>query len=738
MMARQIFTHQPIAMARIPLRPAMDDTEDSTGLLREGIFLASRSAAQAGDVPTTTRSSQIMATWRAYDIRSRTRTTPHGVFAGVAPASFAPRTAVLHLGDRHRAITSPSPDWLVGVADRVLNEAGVLPRLTLTANNLAVRRGGRLEAEYPAPGGAAQRCSVRATDVAVWLLDACRDSVDAAWALAALARRHPAVDATVIGRAVRQMITSGLILTDLLPADLRDDPLGHLLCKLPPTAASRPALHRLRELLVHADEYSPGTPVRLDLLHAARQTADEVLAVERPLTVDTVADATLTVPAVIGEQAAQAAGVLWQVGQISSPATSYHARFLTAYGRYRMVPLLEAIDPVSGIGLPDDSDGIGATGNIDPRRAARLARLLADATAGGRHEVIVDDELVHQLAHASPALPPRTAEIHVRLFRHATGQLGLAVCPDSGSQDAGSAPGRWARWLPLLAPNEPHPGEGDGPLIAEIVCRPRTARTGALAVETGFAPYRIPLGVPACDGDLHPDDILLTTSGQHLMAWSARHDRQVIPVLYSRLAPDLLPPAARILHLIGHAGTRPWHTWSWGPAGHAPYTPRVRYKNILLAPARWALPEELTGSAADRRPPGLGQGSGCLAERCPPGAAGCRGGPGGRPSTPARPAGRTAARVAASLCAPWGTGRHRAARNSGCGGGPGGGPWWCWPSARSRRSARPPPSSRTASPRSPQRHTGVERGPLSPRQRVALRRAGRTRTAARGGPPAAG
>lgn len=599
-MARRIFTHQPIAMARIPLRPAAEDG-DSAGLLREGVFLASRSVERAADSPPMAGASRIAATMRAYDIRSRTRTTPHGVFSGVAPAPFTADTPALHLGDRHRAITSPSPGWLAGVADLLLDEAGVLPRLTLTTNNLTLRRGGRWEAEHPAPGGTAQLGSVRATEVSVWLLDTCRGGADAAEVLAALAGCHSAVSEAAIGGAVRQMIRSGLILTDLLPTDLRDDPLGHLLGMLPSSARLRAVLGRLRELLVHADEHSPGTEVRLQLLRAARQAADDVLAMERPLTVDTLADATLTLPHALGEKAAQAADVLWQVGQLASPATRYHPKFLAAYGHHRMVPLLEAVDPVSGIGPPEESDAIGAEGDIESRRAARLARLLAEATIHGTREVIVDEELVQQLAHENPALPPRTAEIHVRFFRYATGELGLVVCPDSGSQDAGSAPGRWARWLPQLAPNEPRPGDEGEPLIAEIVCRPRTARTAGLAVETGFAPYRIPLGVPARDGDLTPDDLLITTTGQHLMLWSARHDRQVIPVLYSRLAPDLLPPAARTLHLIGHAGTRPWHTWSWGPAGHAPYTPRVRYKNILLAPARWALPEELTDSAADRR-----------------------------------------------------------------------------------------------------------------------------------------
>lgn len=571
-MARRIFTHQPVAMARIPLRPAAPDhAAHSAGLLAEGVFLASRSASQAADAPPTDGSSRIAATWRAYDIRSRTRTTPHGVFSGVAPAPFTGQKTTLRLGAGHRAVTSPSPAWLAGVADRLLDVPELLPGLTLTANNLVLRRGDRLEAEHPAPGsGTAQRSSVRATDVSLWLLGTCRGGTQTADVLTGLGRRYPAAGEAAASSAVRQMIRAGLLLTDLLPADLRNDPLGHFLHRLPASAALRPALDRLRGLLARADEHPPGAAARLELLRAARQAVDEVLEVERPLTVDTLADAALTLPRTVGDQAAQAAGVLWQVSQLAAPATVYHEEFVRAWGHHRLVPLLDVIDPATGIGPPEDSDGIGAEGDIEPRRAALLARLLAKATAHGQAEVTVDDELVEQLAHEAGTPPPRTAEIHVRLLRHGN-ELRVAVCPDAGSQDAGSAAGRFARWLPRLAPHEASSEDGAGPLIAEIVCRPRTGPTGALAVETRFAPHRIPLGVPERDGDLRPDDLLVTTNGSHLILWSARHDRPVIPVLFSRLAPDLLPPAARALHLIGHAGTRPWHTWSWGPAGYAPY-----------------------------------------------------------------------------------------------------------------------------------------------------------------------
>ncbi|MFD7512524.1 lantibiotic dehydratase [Streptomyces sp. NPDC059853] len=595
-MPRDVFVHQPTALARIPLRPADPlNQEHDSGLLAEGMFLASRAAGATHPEPA--REARRAATWRAYDIRSRHRTTPHGVFAGAAPARFSDENTALGLGGGHRAVTTPSPAWLSAIADRLLDDPELLPRLRLTTNNLVVRRGDRWEADHPAPDrSVAQRSSVRATAVSTWLLDRCRRTRPAADVLAGLAARYPSAGQETLLGAVRQMVRAGLLLTDLLPPQLRDDPLSHLLDRLPPAATLRPDLEHLHLLLAQADQLTPGDRQRLVLLRAARDVMDGISVVERPLAVDTLADAALVLPVSIGAQAAQAASLLWRIGHLAEPLTDYHDRFVREFGRQRLVPLLEVIDPVTGIGPPSRSDDLGARNDLDSRRAEILTRLLADATAAGRREVTISDDLAEQLTRPAPDVPPRSAEIHVRIVRQEHGCLGIAVC-DLGSQDAGAASGRFARWLPQLAPAPSAPTEA---LVAEIVCRPQVGAPAALTPETGFTTHRIPIGVPERDGDLTPDELMIATNGHHLLVWSPRHQRPVIPVLFSRLAPGLLPPAANLLRLAGYAGTRPWHPWSWGHGTTMPFTPRVRYRDVVLTPARWRLPEELAAAASRR------------------------------------------------------------------------------------------------------------------------------------------
>ncbi|MGW6455628.1 lantibiotic dehydratase [Streptomyces sp. NPDC055078] len=591
-----VFGFGPVAMARIPLLPS-DTSEPSraAGLFEEGLFLASRSLEQADS-----DSSRAAETRTAYAIRARARTAPQGVWCAVAVASLEGRESVLRLGERHRPVSVPSPQWLLGVADQVLELPGVVPGLELTVSNLVVRRGGRFEAEHPGPAGGGQLGSVRVTDLSAWLVTACAGRALGSGVIAAVLDRYPGATIQDAERALVQLIRTGILLTDLLPDDLRDDPIGHLLRVVPASAPEHGFLVRLRHVLDEADRHPPGAAQRLGLLRAARDLSDRIHRADRPLTVDTLADAELRLPAAVGAKAARAAEVLWRISHRTPALRSWSDRFATAYGHHRMVPLLEAVDPAVGIGAPDAGDAIAAAAELDERRGRLLASLLADALTHGRAEVELTEAHITGLEHGAEdggGPPPRTAEIHVRVLPGPDGPVRLLVGRHA-AQTAGSAAGRFAYRLPQLAP-EPATEVG-GPVVAEIVCRPLTAQTAGLAVETGFAPYRIPIGVPARDGDLHPRDLAVVSTGKHLALWSHTLRRRIVPVLFSRITRDLLPPAAQLLHLLGHSRERPWHTWSWGPAARFPYTPRVSHRGTILAPQRWLLPDDLVTAAARR------------------------------------------------------------------------------------------------------------------------------------------
>ncbi|MGA5821583.1 lantibiotic dehydratase [Kitasatospora sp. NPDC094028] len=571
-----------VVLARLPLLAA--DCTKAGGLIAEGLFLASR------DLDGAPGSALARA---AYDLRARTRTTPNGVWAATTTAHLVAGEPVLLLGEKHRCATHPNPAWLAAVADLALDLPDGLDHLRLFANPTALQRGAVLEVEHPGPDGTAQLGTARVTEVSSWLMRECgrAGGAPAGRVVRAALKRWPGAGSTAVRAAITSLVRTGLLLTDHLPADLARDPLGHLATKLPAACGLRADVLDLRARLADADRHRPGAPERLPLLRTARRVADAIHAAARPLTCDTVAETELRLPAMVGRETARAVDTLWRIGHRTAPLLSWTAKFREAYGPHRLVPLLDAVDPAAGIGPPAPEDAIGARCDLDERRTQLLLSLLTTAIARGEHEVELTEEMVAALAHHGDGRPPRTAEAHVRVREDHGGRLALAIGTHA-AQDAGSAAGRLARYLPDLAPQQP---AGADPVLAEIVCRPLTTGTGALAVESGRTAYRIPVGLPLTDSrDLDPRTLLVTTAqAGHLALYSPRLGRLVRPVLLSRITRALLPPAAQLLHLLGHADERPWHPWSWGPAGLAPYTPRVTYRSTVLAPQRWLLPQGL-------------------------------------------------------------------------------------------------------------------------------------------------
>ncbi|MCD0448326.1 lantibiotic dehydratase [Actinocorallia sp. API 0066] len=574
------------------------------------MFLASRQAGSIASSPRQLLDGRAASTVRSYTLRARSRPTPHGVFAGVCCARFTESASdSLSIGDAHRARTVPHPSWLADVAALVLDDPDVLPLLTLSTNALAVRRGDRWEHEQPAEPGVlgVRRISVRATDAATLVMSECAQGARWSDLLAAVTRAWPVAPEQPVRSMVLELVRCGFLVTDLLPEQGGDDPLTHLLARLPVNDALRARLEKIRVCLADADRLRPGAAGRLEFLSQARDLADQIVSPSTDshkrgrstLSVDVAVDGDLALPRRLASEAAQAAEVLWRINPRPDPLADYHRRFKARYGPHRFVPLLDTIDPVAGIGFeePEPSSAMSA------RTTAVLGTLIAEAAGAGRVEVELGAATVEALATAAgsrDAVPPRTAEIQVRVIADsledaAAGRIRLAVCSASNTQDAGSSTGRFSTLVPGLA----YPDHADDALVAELVVRARTPNGSTLAAPTGFASHRIALGVPARPGDLDVADLMLMSDGPRLWLWSQHLGRPVIPMLYSRLASRLLPPAAQLLRLLSNHGSRPLRTWSWGPLADTPFQPRVRHRSTILSPARWVLPPSLTGATRD-------------------------------------------------------------------------------------------------------------------------------------------
>jgi lantibiotic biosynthesis protein len=586
-------------LARTPLLACDPDPRPARvldGSFLEAVRFASRSLATVTDDDLDT-DERLATTVHAYERRARTRATPRGTFAGVQVAQTTDGATRFSIGKNHRARSTPSAAWLSMVAIQLLDVPEVLDAVQLASNDLAARRGDRYAHEWATGSGKPERITLRATPAVELILETCRTPARLAQVSAAIEARWPSVPAETVRATVQKLVRAGLLLTDLLPDDVARDPLKHLLARIPASHEVAGPLVELRDLLAEADKYPPGTDERLAALAEARTICDRLAPHESPITIDVAVDADIQVPRTLLAEAADVAGLLWSITPSSDVLGVYHSRFIDRYGIRRRVPLLAVVDPVTGLGDPDDDER--PTPDEGRARVRVLAGLIADAAARRSSEVTLDDETIGALRVLGERVPPTSGELYARVLSGsfdelAAGKYMLAAYMGS-TPDAGSTLGRFSSLLDLPSPAADH----EAPLRAEVVVRPRLAALMTVALPSGFAPLRICIGTVPDTGDLTVSDLDLASDGHRLTLWSRSLDREISPVLFSRIGPAYVTPAVRVLQDLANAGTHPWHTWTWGPLTDAPFLPQVRWRNTILSPARWRLPHALVAAVAD-------------------------------------------------------------------------------------------------------------------------------------------
>ncbi|GAA2125367.1 lantibiotic dehydratase [Kitasatospora saccharophila] len=553
-----------------------------------------------------------------YALRQQ-RATPFGLFAGVTAVPFG-QIAVAPRWGTSRAVARPDVRWLASIVRELEEAVGNL--LPVTANQLRVRRGGRVVlpvTRNPQDGEPAE-VSVRATGPVLAVLEAADGPVSVT--LGELADRFPAAPADKIRAMLAELVRQGFLISVLRLPTTATDPLGHLLAvahttgldQVPAAASSLDELRTVREQLARHNESTDPVEQRTLRTRLGRQQAGRVGEVPS-LMVDLRLDAGPAVlPRRVASLMAGAAEVLTRLSPFPDghPAwVDYHGRFLERFGPGAVVPVVELVNPDTGLGFPARyRDSL--LEDVPPRFRRRDGHLLALAQKAAVEcldEIDLDGPLLERLAPDpvpdEDVVQPH-AELTVRLS--ADGAVPFAPVVQAVPRGAGTTAGRF---LYLLEP------ERRRELEAAIATAP-PLRTDALVVQVSAPPLyartenvaRAPALLPVLtlgeypqigSGVLRLEDLGVCADGRRM--WLVRlADRRPVEVrvLNAVNFRSHVDPLVRFLCEITHAHT-PWLTaFNWGAAGRLPYLPRVRYGEVVLSAARWHLPAaDLPGKDAE-------------------------------------------------------------------------------------------------------------------------------------------
>lgn len=570
---------------------------------------------------------RVCSTVLRYVLRARTRATPFGLFAGIAPAHAGSVTSVERDPHGPRAHARIDATWLDRVITTLEQSHPLRCQLPVVANTLATVRDNRIVLEHQRSiRSGPVDVSVRYTRPVALALETAGAPRPLADLVEVLRSEFSHTSTAVIERMLDALVDQRLLVTSLHPPMTVTDPLAHVLAVLDTLDhAGLPAetievIAALREVAAELSRHNtpaprPADPGRLRRGLSTRMRS--LVDAEATVTVDLHADRSVSLPGPVWTEAATAADVLTRVSPHPTGTTEwadYHHRFLDRYGLGAHVPLRDLLDPDTGLGYP-----AGYRGSLLPAppsqgvspRDGRLFALAQQAAIEQRREIDLDEHTVAALeADAGTTGDPRPhSEISFRLqatSREAIDQGAFRLAVASLSRAAGTMTGRFLDVLDkpdqdrLRSTYANLPSTIRNAAAVQLSCPPLQTRTHNVARHPRVLPELLALSEHAPDG-LALDELAVTGDLDRLYLVSRRHGHVVEPLVFHAVEfTQHTHPLARFLAEITTARAPTLGPFSWGAAARLPYLPRVRYHRSILAPAQWIVSAGEVPSGTDQ------------------------------------------------------------------------------------------------------------------------------------------
>jgi len=453
-----------------------------------------------------------------YLLRTVGRSTPFGLFAGVAPVGVGSDAQVAWGGD-NRAIIRADTLWLDDVVGRLETLPALLPHLDVVFSDLVVDRGDRIEMPR-GPG----RVTVRNTAVVRLVRNAAAAPIAFGVLSGKIAEAFPRVPSSKIYEVLGSLVAQGVLISNLRAPMTMTDPLTYLIEVLDHTAAGTavdPAaavVHELRDVHRIMREHNtadtgPDDQARLRKTLTERMRRVSTVG-QTTLAGDLHLDCQVTVPDELAGEMAHAVTGLMRLTRQPRPDQGWNdwcREFWDRYGTGALVPVTEAVHLDAGIGLPAGFPASmwAAPDDTVSRRDEELLRLAWEAVAADRHEVVLTDDIITAITAECP-IDPRWIPPHVEMGArvHAASEQALRAGDYTFTVHPAWAFGTLTcRFGPAVSRSgldtvyAAAPPGVDGALRVQMSFPPLFPHSENVARIPAYLPYVLPLGEHRTDDD---------------------------------------------------------------------------------------------------------------------------------------------------------------------------------------------------------------------------------------------
>lgn len=549
--------------------------------------------------PEDARARNAAARYRS---RMATRSTPFGLFAGVALGRWGThQTGPVLENPIARVRARLDGGWLSSVINSAIEDEELRRSLTFFWHEGAVVRGPRVLLNiWQHDGDVDSETEWLPASKAITAI--AREAQNGASydELVATATRHVPQDAAYT--TIAELLRAGFLVSDVNAVPIADTGrrTARILAKATSTKTNGSIIGECLDIL-EAQQSSDGVQHCLTEIESRLQTIRET---DNILACDAAAEVTnLVLPRSVASDLCDAATTLLKLSVFPKgrfDLASYRGAFHERYGANAEVALLDVIDPIRGLGSPREMEP-----SFPLKRSEALMRLAALCIREGTEEMELTDELIAALEPTalSPSDCPLSIDLLVAIgAKNALdlchGEYSITIEPGTGALAAGKHAGRFADILGSQAEalfreilqaeqaSEPYR------LDVELVSLPEKATLLNVCTRTVYRPYAIFLGVPPVLAPSHRvllKDIDIGIRDQQFYAKWKREGIEIRAGAWHMLNPFKAPLPLRFLSELRDAGKPVLTAFLWGNAGDLPYLPRLRRGRVVIAPRRWKI-----------------------------------------------------------------------------------------------------------------------------------------------------
>lgn len=604
------FGERPLIVGRIPLLPirvaeqvlgADDPLAEalriyrSSDAVRSAVTIGSPDLAEALDrgEPGERAVTRLLA----FVLRMASRATPFGLHAGVGLVATGATTTLAARWGAVRLWGRPDLGWLRELAQRTLAEAHTAERLTVFANPSMLRRGDRfyfehLDAAGARPAAAYARGSVKASAAVGAAVEAARGGAAAGPVAARVAERCGLPESAAAAH-VHALLRAGVLVPRYAGNPLLD-----------PDAAATEEIERI--------DTATGSllgAVRGDLADACANPRADAFAtvVERARALSAAARSPIQVDALVPFDGALGTAVLDAVATLGHvllaiaprfhDASAYLRMFLHRYeGAECVVPLMRFV------GLIEDEQLRAEYAASPPPTPAELtaqhvlARVLSETLRDGAAECeLGDGDVAAMLRWAGETELLPTFELAFQIAAASADAIDrgdFLVVPTriSGTARAGASAARFGAADPALADEiDRFHREAHDRDAVETAYVPATSWHQNVVTRRATTERTIEFGVGETSARaLDPTQLYVTVRNGRLAVWSQELRRFVRPVETTAYGTHVHGSSlARFLRAVANDGAAEILPLHWPDEEKLPFTPRLRYRNAVLAVATW-------------------------------------------------------------------------------------------------------------------------------------------------------